>query len=166
MTSSNDDYQHKLHTIRMSHLYEDARVSTGATINFASGGVRSLFLVHGGALIALLTFVGNAGYEKATLSGLQSAFFLFGGGLFFALTAAFGAYFAQALATLSSTYDAEFIYFNQTGSSEISREMEKKADRERFRSNAVRITAVVSAVISGFTFPAGVFVAANALVVA
>lgn len=59
------------------------------------GALKSMMLVNGGAIIALLTFLGN---KQATFDhgAVQCAMWFYGSGLFFCLLAYFGAYFSQA----------------------------------------------------------------------
>tara|TARA_R110001606_G_scaffold264379_1_gene413046 strand:+ start:621 stop:944 length:324 start_codon:yes stop_codon:yes gene_type:complete len=97
----------EFHKIRIAHLYHEVGSLDRGTIEFALVGLRSLFIVNGGALIALLTFIGNIDLESRSLLSLQWSFLGFGAGLFFALVATFFSYFSQGLSSLTSTYDAD-----------------------------------------------------------
>lgn len=57
--------------------------------------LKSMMLVNGGAIVGLLTFVGNKG-TVANACALKMAMGMFGVGLFLGLLAYFGAYFSQA----------------------------------------------------------------------
>ena len=59
------------------------------------GALKSMMLVNGGAIIALLTFVGDKGKVADVLS-LKIGMGCFGAGLFSGLLAYFAAYFSQA----------------------------------------------------------------------
>jgi predicted RNase H-like HicB family nuclease len=64
-------------------------------VEFSQSALRNLHLVNGGAIIALLTVVGNSVIEYDVRS-LWWAFLWFGVGLVASLSAYFGAYFSQA----------------------------------------------------------------------
>ncbi|MGA1853018.1 hypothetical protein VH570_19480 [Sphingobium sp. HT1-2] len=59
------------------------------------GALKSMMLTNGGAIIAVLTFVGNKGAIVSTVA-LQWGLGLFGFGLFAGLLAYFGGYFSQS----------------------------------------------------------------------
>jgi hypothetical protein len=57
--------------------------------------LKNMMLVNGASIVSLLTFVGNKG-AVVDASALKTSMAMFGGGLFSALAAYFGAYFSQA----------------------------------------------------------------------
>jgi len=77
-----------------SEAWEDFKVRHQAAVEYAQAALKSLVLVNGGAILSLLTFVGNADstVDKALIS---YSFLAFGIGLIFALGAHFAAYWAQ-----------------------------------------------------------------------
>ena len=80
---------------RRASLFEEARLRRiesdhrlEYTVQYAQAGLRSLFLANGGAVIALLTLVGNTGREVGA-NGLFWSFIWFGAGLGCCLAAYF-----------------------------------------------------------------------------
>lgn len=63
-------------------------------VEFAQATLKNLHLVNGGAILALLTFLGNTGFEFNYRS-IWWAFVWFGLGLAASLAAYFGAFFSQ-----------------------------------------------------------------------
>ena len=81
-------------------LAEHQRASFRAVIDFASLGIRSLILVNGGAIIGILTFLGNLWTKddaaaKATAAAVAPALSFFIIGLTLALATSLLAYVAQ-----------------------------------------------------------------------
>ena len=70
-------------------------------VDFAQAVIRNLLLVNGGAVLALLTALGNSSIHHDE-RGMWWAFFWFGGGLITALGAYFAAFYSQ------------FFYYNGT----------------------------------------------------
>lgn len=156
----NKDYN----AIRMAHYFEDARISSKGAIDFASIGLRSLFLVNGGALLALLTFIGNAGIPENASESYSFAFFAFGAGVIFALISVFFSYFSQGVAGLVSAYDADWIYFSQIEGKKVAEELKADGNRERKVNQRLRYIAVGCALASGALFTIGIFFAFDGVV--
>lgn len=70
-----------------------ARDSLAAARSFGSDAIRAAFIINGGALTALLAYLGS---ENATQSGLQMPMLLFALGAIFAVFSAVWAYLAQS----------------------------------------------------------------------
>jgi hypothetical protein len=64
-------------------------------VEFSHAALRNLHLTNGGAILALLTFLGNTGFDF-NFRAIWWAFVWFGFGLVSSLSAYFGAYFSQA----------------------------------------------------------------------
>lgn len=156
--------QSKFDIVRMEHYYQDCRQHISATSDFATLGLRSLFLVNGGAMIALLTFFGNVGGADAAQAQLRNAFWLFGSGVFSALIATFAAYFAQAINALTANYYADMMYFANVGSHDTAAAERGEGDQQLRRGQIARWIAILFAVLSGFAFPAGMLAALESLI--
>jgi hypothetical protein len=72
---------------------------------FSQAIFKSLFLINGGAIVALLTFIGN-GKSIVDKTNLFLAMLFFCLGLAFILIAHFGAYFSQGYFMYASSYQA------------------------------------------------------------
>lgn len=85
------------------HQHEDVMHRLEMQGALGQGALKSMMLANGGAIISLLTFIGN----KAALvdaSSVRISMVLFGAGLFAGLFSYFGAYFSQADFMMVSTY--------------------------------------------------------------
>lgn len=83
-------------------------------IEFAQATLRNLHFVNGGAVIALLTLVGNSAVSYDPRA-IWWSFVWFGTGLFFSLAAYFGAFFSQSYfmnATLAQAWNAQAVSHN------------------------------------------------------
>ena len=156
----NKDYN----TTRMAHFYEDARINNRGAIEFGIVGLRSLFLVNGGAMLAMLTFVGNVCVTSEAVLNYRLAFLCFGIGISSALIATFCSYFSQGVSGVTSIYDADGIYFAQINRKQASDEIRTEAGRERRVSNRFRYSALGFALISGLLFIVGMLVAVEAII--
>jgi hypothetical protein len=63
-------------------------------VDFAQAALKNLHLANGGAILALLTFLGNTDFDF-NFKAIWWAFVWFGVGLFSSLSSYFGAYFSQ-----------------------------------------------------------------------
>jgi hypothetical protein len=66
---------------------------------YAIEGLRAITLAHGGAIVAILTFCGNANNERLNIPLIAGALAYFAAGLVLALLTCFFAYIAQGSAT-------------------------------------------------------------------
>ncbi|MEN8860977.1 hypothetical protein [Qipengyuania flava] len=88
---------------------EEGSQRLGFQVDYSQAGLRNLQLVNGGAVIALLTIVGNTSVDFDYRS-LWWAFFWFGSGLALSLLAYFGAFFSQHFfmqQTFTQAWDAQ-----------------------------------------------------------
>ena len=82
--------------------FDDARARLGHAVTLAQGAIRSLVLVSGGAILSLLTLVGNSSVEVEKVA-LYWAFFWFGGALVTGLLSSILAAVSQINYMMSST---------------------------------------------------------------
>ncbi|HRK64394.1 MAG TPA: hypothetical protein PLN53_08355 [Terricaulis sp.] len=171
--------QSKLHTVtpyppEMAELrrdlvrikYEQGLASVSdrskAVFEFAYIALKSLILVHGGALIGLLTFLGNFP-QAANASGAWWAYAAFVFGLFTALLAVIFSYAAQTYFFWAEGSNPEIEAMQSFGldTSEAAKPAQKNA-RTGIR---YQLCAVGSGAISALAFLGGAFVALGAVVV-
>lgn len=119
--------------------------------------LKSMMLVNGGAIIALLTFVGNKG-TVANACAVKWGMGLFGAGLFFALFAYFGAYFSQADAMLTAAYRVRNAQSQMAGGEGV----EPPPIHER-RANVLLFSAVGCVLLSLLLFGAGAIATMNGI---
>ncbi len=74
--------------------WDDFKLRHEAAVAYAQSALKTLVLVNGGAIIALLTFIGNQGGQFDP-RGISWSFVWFGLGLSFAIGAHFPAYLSQ-----------------------------------------------------------------------
>lgn len=158
------EYRSQLNQIRMSYLYDATKLSEQATVDLAISGLKSLLIANGGALIALLTFIGNF-YEQPTVQqGLWWAFGLFAVGLVSALFATLFAYFSQGEASNQSYQSAERIFFSLWGHFEDAASFEPDETKSMKRAAVFRWLSIGSATTSGVAFAVGIGFGLAALV--
>lgn len=100
---------------RMDHYYQDARARIRATTDLAMLWLRSMFIICGGAIIALFTLLRPSDSFEVNGSALWLSFSLFSLALILTLVALFVGYMGQ-----DTFFDAEFqtaeqIYEQRTG---------------------------------------------------
>lgn len=150
------EYRSQLNQIRMSYLYDTAKISEQATVDLALTGFRSLLIANGGAMIALLTFVGNYGENLVVETGLWWSFSFFAAGLACGLAAMLLAYLSQGAASQVSNDAAESIFFALHGDVETAEALQTDTKPEINRTNYLRSLSIAFATVSGFTFAIGV----------
>lgn len=148
-------FRAELSKIRQSHLYEEARLSDRAVVDLALMGLKSLLLVNGGALIAMLTFLGNVQTEFAHPWLLWFSFATFVSGLVLALVATILGYFAQSAYSAQATSGGDKILFSLMGDKETSDKSNAEEDKYLKEKIRFRIAAITLAILSAFTFCAG-----------
>jgi hypothetical protein len=126
-------------------------------IEFAQSTLRNLHLVNGGAIVALLTLIGNssANYNEYSIS---SAFVWFAIGLAVCLAAYFGAFYSQ-LFFMNATYKQA--WNAQARSEGLAEPYGIKPDARL--GNLALFTAIFLAVSSLVSFIIGAFVALGGL---
>lgn len=135
----------------------DAQKRLDISVSYAQAGLKSLFLVNGAAILALLTFLGNGGtlIEKGAIFW---AFVWFTLGLAGSLIAYFGGYFCQSYLMQGSIIEA-------WNSQSFVHDMNRREDPSKSMkvANRFNVIAVLSAVSSLVLFIAGSFVALDAI---
>ena len=136
---------------------EEGSQRLGFQVDYSQAGLRNLQLVNGGAVIALLTILGNTSVEFDYRS-LWWAFFWFGLGLALSLTAYFGAFFSQHFfmqQTFMQAWDAQA----------RARGIVRSTDHiKSFRRGNIALgLAIIFAVVSLACFVTGSFVALEGL---
>ena len=124
---------------------------------FSQSALKSLMLVNGGAIISLLTFIGNKGHVFDQ-EAIWWSFLLFALGLFFCLVAYFGAYFSQGYymqMVVNQTYNAQRRMHGYQETYNI--------DRDLKIGNIAIWFAIISTVISLFLFVGGSFFALRSI---
>lgn len=137
--------------------FDDASARLGHAVSLGQGTVRSLFLVNGGAIIALLTLVGNA---SATVENraLFYAFVWFGVGLFLALLASLAFPLSQMFYMQSSNTEGWKAQAEKHG-----QEYPESGDRDDVRGEILLTSTIVLAFLSIVFFIIGSFVALDAI---
>lgn len=140
----------------------DAYTSEGADrlrfqTEFSQAALKNLLLVNGGALLALLTVIGNSdvSFDKR---GMWWAFAWFGSGLICSLAAYFGAYFSQGSfmdVAISQAWNAQSRSHGLEPSYDIKKSMHS--------GNIYLWFGIGAAVLSLVSFILGAFVALNAI---
>jgi hypothetical protein len=141
-------------------------------IDFALLTLRTLSIVNGGALIGMLTFIGNFPAFADAGSPIWWSFILFGGGLAFTLASMLYAYLSQGVMSVMTHRVGYRMYFDTLASGQftdasfrrqlgnISSNESREEDSERVISSILANHAIAAG-ISGFAaFCAGVLLAA------
>jgi len=138
--------------VRMAHLYEMAAFRYRSAGDFAQLALKSVIIINGGALVAILAFVGAV---ERPLEGVGAVALWFVAGLIFGLLAVLGAYFTQSDYGLSEFSDADMIYFGHVGNRRLSQVQSDDADKSRDRGQRWEIFAIGYAMISLACFLGG-----------
>lgn len=131
-----------------NHTNEQSRVLLRGIIDFASGAIRTLLLINGGAAIAVMAFLGNAVVKNSSsASDVAAALHALAPSLFWFVVGVFAAGLSAGLA-----YVSQVIYL-------------EVADQKRriMIGNFVRYIAVLSAATSLFMFGLGAWSAHDGL---
>jgi len=125
---------------------------------YAHGGLKGLFLANGGAIVALLTFIGNAKLQQADAAALQCSFTLFSLGLGLVLAAYIAGYVSHAYSMQAALNQAaqEDGIAHRTGESFDSSTPDNKAGR-------AECFGIVLAALALALFVSGAFVALGAI---
>ena len=121
--------------------------------------IKGLTFVNGGAILALLTFVGN---HSSTINPaqLRSAFTAFAVGLASALFSYVGAYFSQGSYSHSETSDS---WNHQSDMRQMPRLYTEDANKERRTGTIFEISGVFCVAASLISFVVGSFSALNSI---
>ncbi len=125
----------------------------------ALAAIRGLTFANGGAILALLTFVGNQ-QGKVDLIQMRGAFEAFAFGLGFALASYLGAYYSQSWFAHSETSDA---WNYQSDMLSKPRQYTEVANQERRRGWIFQLSALGLIVGSLINFTMGAFQALEAI---
>lgn len=131
---------------------EDARKRLEYSSMYAASAIKSLFLLNGGSIISLLTFIGNHQVDFGK-RGLFWAFAWFASGIFLALVSYFGAYFSQSFFMNASYARAHEALGNKLHLSVVA-----EAEKPTASGNMWICIAVSSAALSAMLFGVGAFV--------
>ena len=139
---------------RWNEASERLKYATG----YAQAGLKGLFLANGAAIVALLTFIGNAKEMRFDSLGIWWAFALFSSGVATVLATNILGYVSQALymqASLRLSWQADSAA-HETGQT-------FKPQKYEDRGSWAEIAGIVLAVISLSAFVVGAFVALDAI---
>lgn len=119
---------------------------------YAQGGLKGLFLANGGAIVALLTFIGNAKVNGPNAGELWSSFMWFSIGLASVLAAYIAGYvshafYMQAAFNLSAQGDSEA---HQTGESFDFSSPERKGGHAEWIGIGLVIFSLISFLLGAF----------------
>ena len=146
-----------LHEVEFEISAKDAEKRLEFADSYAHAGLKSLFLVNGAAIVALLTFAGNADLEFDK-RGIFWSFAWFSIGICFNITSYFGAYFNQNFYMITSTKRSLNAKYAALG---IPHTIDESKD---MRTGNIWIgVAILSAVLSFVLFVTGAFVALVAI---
>lgn len=137
----------------MAQLHqEDAKKRLEYSSMYAASAIKSLFLLNGGSIISLLTFIGN-NEAKFGHRGLFWSFTWFFCGIFFSLLSFFGAYFSQ-----SYFMNASYARASDALGRKLQLTVQTDAERPAFVGNVWIVVAVAAATMSAICFGFGAFV--------
>jgi hypothetical protein len=133
-----------------AYLLEDAIARLRFQHEFSLAGFRTLILINGGAIIALLTYAGNV-LSRGTAANLRGAFLAYVGGLVATTAAYIFAYFSQGL-FMDATGLSAIGVLGISGEPEKQQTKIKKGTK---RGNWCLLTAIVLTVLGLVGFVAG-----------
>ena len=148
----------------IARMDADARIKSAAErIRFqqesAMAVIKGLTFANGGAILALLTFVGNHS-TNLNPGQLRSSFTAFAAGLALALSSYVGAYFSQGSYSHSETSDS---WNHQSDMRQVPRLYTEDANKERRTGTIFEILGVACVVASLISFVVGAFSALNSI---
>jgi hypothetical protein len=158
-----DPMHPEYHKVRQTHLYNVAAGSFQAASEFALNATRSIILVNGGALVAVLAFFGAVDASPALAGGISAASLWFVAGLIFALLTLLGAYMTQSHFGRAATCDADKIYFSLIGDRKLVAEEDKEADEARGKGDRWEVLAIGYFVVAAASFVGGAFTGLKAI---
>lgn len=164
MTDAPDGPRGDFTKVRVESLYSKAATRYESAGDIATLGLRSVLLANGGALVALLTFVGNAQNTVRAPELMWWAYSMFGLGLFAALLSTFCAFQTQSDYARQGDATADRIYFHTIGHIAQAETEEKEADRYRSAGQRWEWAGVSLFLISTVCFLVGTFFGLFALI--
>lgn len=147
------------HLIVAEEKLADAQDRVRYQHEFSLAGFRSLILINGGAIIALLTYAGNA-LERQDAAHLQSAFLWYVVGLVTTTTAYVFAYFSQG-SYMNAIYTEALQQLGLHGTGESEK---RNAARIQRRGTTFICIAVLLVIASLISFVVGSISAMNSLI--
>jgi hypothetical protein len=164
------------HEFAIGPLRDKARSEYDGALKFADGGIRSLFSLNGGGLIALPAFVKlfETDMHGATAWFVGAAILMFVAGLIAAALVSLLGYFSAMkgnesaqlnMTAISTKYATHYGQIPETSTTEAGiKAAESTAKKHTARSILLRTIAVTSSVVSLVAFITGACLAAWALV--
>lgn len=152
--------------IRMTSLYANGEARFKSTFDYAMLGLRSVLIANGGALIAMLAYLGNARMLPRDPGLMWWAFGLFTAGLVSSLLAVLAAYVSQGEFARQDTSNAEFIYFHSVGDPKNAAEQSTDADKSMRQGGIAEKIGIAFYVASVAAFVAGAITGVFALTTA
>ncbi|WP_257554162.1 hypothetical protein [Sphingobium sp. CFD-2] len=156
MPASEEDFREIYRLNHDAKLAEESARLTYQT-DFAQAALKNLMLVNGGAVVALLTFIGNsqATFDRAAMSVAFSSFI---GGLLLGLAAYILAYFSQAFFMNMNALERSNTQFKM-----VMLDEPHKTDPTRRIGNCALYAAIGAAVGSVAAFGIGAWHAMNSI---
>ncbi|MFA7506363.1 MAG: hypothetical protein WCZ28_16815 [Burkholderiaceae bacterium] len=137
------------------HLLDDAANRVRWQHEFSLAGIRTLVLINGGAIIALLTYLGQAG-TRLSAERLEASFFAYVVGLVATVVAYLLAYYSQG-AALNAAFAQAQVLLGLAHDEESIAKLQKGAESALRQGRRLILGAVISAVIglTGFVIGSG-----------
>ena len=159
---SSASFQGEITKTRIEAFYRAAHDRSRFVIDFALLGLRSLVLVNGGAIVAMLTYLGH--YQVVSLhTSLWVGFTLLLLGLGVALVTNALAYISQQHFTLHEHHSADQLYFNASESHDQEAESRGLSARHFAIGKRFQYPAIVAAFVSFGFFALGCVFTLSAL---
>ena len=142
---------------------EDASKRLEYSVQYAQQGLKAIFLLNSGAIIALLTFIGNNDVHFQ-MDTMKSSFLWYSLGSFSIIMAYFGAYFSQSYYFLVSASKSDEGARIETGvaTEGLSPAEDKSVKCATLKGNIANAVAVVGSLLSFGFFVGGCFNALSA----
>lgn len=150
------------HKVRQTHLYEMAAARFRSAADFAMTAIRSTLLANGGALVAILAFLGNS-QRVPEGCALWLSFGFFVAGLLSALVTVLMAYRSQSAYGRQEAAGSDKIYFHLIGDAALSKEQDAEETSQMAIGGRWEILGIVSYLVSLALFLAGAVAAMFAL---
>ncbi|MBX9747582.1 MAG: hypothetical protein K2X34_11820 [Hyphomonadaceae bacterium] len=142
------------HKVRQVHLYEMAAKRFASAADFARLGVQSALIANGGALVGMLTFLGNTELSFAG-GGLWTTFGAFVVGLVAALSAVLLAYRTQSAYGRQEAAGSDKIYFHLLNDFKPRDEQDAEESRQMRLGGNWEIAGVIVYCVSVIAFIVG-----------
>ncbi len=163
--STSDPSQPEYHKVRQEHLYNMAANRFRSAADFARLGLQSALIANGGALVAMLTFLGNTELDVGGC-GLWIGFGSFTLGLLAALVATLLAYRTQSAYGRQEAAGSDKIYFHLLRDEKHRAQEEAEEDRQMAIGRGWEIGGVIAYAFTLFFFMVGAVAGVLALTAA